>query len=496
MNVVRGLRVSVAALAAVVPCIVYATNGMNLEGYGPEALGAGGAALAYDNGSAATMNNPATIGLMPDGHRSDFALGFLGPDVSAKTSGMTANSSGDAYYMPALGWVSKRGQFAYGFGMFAQGGMGTDYKGDSFMAANSGEKVRSELGVGRLMVPLSFEVSPGITIGGSVDFVWAGLDLKMALTGAQFGDMVASLGGTQSAGTASGTAVDGLVSNIGTLLNDGTGPGDGLGTGPINWARFDFSNSSPYTGEAMGTGFAGKIGAVFKVNPQSAIGVTYHTKTALSDLESSDTTLSMSANVDTGMAAGGPASGTYAMQTIEIDGKIKVKNFEWPAMLGVGAAFQATNELMIVADVKRIFWADVMKSFKMSFTADSAQSGLASGFASSELDAKLYQKWEDQTVLALGGAYKATPEATLRLGYNRASNPIPNKYLNALFPAIQESHVTAGVGYAFNNASSVDFALSKGLDTSATNPGNGSTSPAVKSTMSQLNWQLMYSHRY
>lgn len=491
MKAIRYLVIPVSA--AMLPAIVYATNGMNLEGYGPEAFGMGGASMAYDNGSAAVMNNPATIGLMPDGHRSDFALGFLGPDVSAKAGGSTAKSGGDAYYMPALGWLSKSGDLAYGVGLFAQGGMGTEYKATSFMAAGSGEKVRSELSVGRLIVPIAFNASPTFTIGGSLDLVWAGLDLKMAMSGAQFGDMVAALGGTQSAGTASGTMVDGLVDNMGTLLNNGTGAGAGFGTGPVNWARFDFSDSSPYTGDAMGTGFAGKIGAVFKPNAQVAVGMAYHTKTALSDLKSTDANVSMNANVDTGLAAGGPASGTYAAMDVDIKGTIKVKDFEWPAFFGIGAAFKASDQLMIVADVKRIMWADVMKNFTMQFTADAAasQTGLAQGFGSAVMDASLLQKWDDQTVIALGGAYKVNNEVTARLGYNHASNQIPNKYLNALFPAIEETHITAGVGYAVSNASSIDFALSKGLDTDATNSQN-----SVESTMAQLNWQLMYSHRY
>ena len=56
----------------------HATNGMNIEGYGPISLGMGGAAYAYDVGTAAMMSNPATIGLS-EGHRFDLALGFLGP---------------------------------------------------------------------------------------------------------------------------------------------------------------------------------------------------------------------------------------------------------------------------------------------------------------------------------------------------------------------------------------------------------------------------------
>jgi long-chain fatty acid transport protein len=60
-----------------------ATNGMNLEGYGPIANGMGGAAFAYDNGTAAVINNPATLSLMRQGWRLDLALGMLGPDVNA-----------------------------------------------------------------------------------------------------------------------------------------------------------------------------------------------------------------------------------------------------------------------------------------------------------------------------------------------------------------------------------------------------------------------------
>ena len=75
---------AISALTLLVPASVWATNGMDLEGYGPIALGMGGASLAYDNGTAAVMNNPATLGLMAAGStRIDLALGKLGPDVSA-----------------------------------------------------------------------------------------------------------------------------------------------------------------------------------------------------------------------------------------------------------------------------------------------------------------------------------------------------------------------------------------------------------------------------
>ena len=472
MKTVRHFVIPLSAVAALLPAVVYATNGMNLEGYGPVATGMGGASMAYDNGSAAVMNNPATIGLMPDGQRADFALGLLGPDVTAKAGTETAKSSGTAYYMPALGWLSKHGDIAYGVGVFSQGGMGTEYKADSFMAANSGEKVRSEVGVGRVIFPISFAASKTIQIGGSIDYVWAGMDLKMALSGPQFMDMVSALGGTQSGGTASGSLVSGVASYVGTAI-----------TG-LNWARFDFSDSNKFSGEEKGTGFGGKIGAVFTPSDMVSIGVTYHTKTALSDLKTSNAKLSMNVAgpICAGMGAPNPC-------TIPLTGTIKVQDFEWPAMFAIGTAVKVSDSLMLAADVKRISWADVMKNFKMNFVADtSAANG---SFGGAAMDATLFQKWDDQTVIALGGSYKVDPAWVVRLGYNHASNPIPDTYLNALFPAIEETHITAGVGYEMSKASSIDFSLTDGLEKKATNSQSG-----VESTMAQLNWQLMYSYRY
>ena len=124
-------------LLVLVPA-AFATNGMNLEGYGPVANGMGGASMAFDNGSAALMNNPATLSLMPEGWRLDLALGMLGPDVKAILAmpGMesTANSSADAFFMPAVGLVRKQCRLVYGFGVFGQGGMGTEYSKTSWLA--------------------------------------------------------------------------------------------------------------------------------------------------------------------------------------------------------------------------------------------------------------------------------------------------------------------------------------------------------------------------
>ncbi len=416
----------------------YATNGMNLEGYGPIATGMGGASMAYDNGAAAVMNNPATLGLMPEGNRLDVALGYLGPHVTASAPGAPdAKSSANAFFMPALGWIQRSGPYAYGIGVFSQGGMGTEYDANSFLAMNSGDKVRSELGVGRLIIPFAYNVTPDFSLGASVDYVWASLDLQMAATVAQLGGLV-----TGSSGPLMGL-LGGLPAN--------------------NWARIDFTGGGNFTGAAKGEGFAGKIGAAYKVNSDFSVGATYHSKTSLNDLETSDTGATISAQ-----GAGSP-----------IPGKITVRDFQWPATYAVGVAWNTNKDVLVVFDIKQINWKDVMKDFKMTYAG-----------AGSTVDFALPQNWDDQTVYEIGIGYKVNSEWTVRAGLNYANNPIPDTYLNYLFPAIEKTHVTVGAGYMISEVSTVDASFTYAPEVRQT------AASGVTSTHNQTNAQVMYSYRF
>lgn len=469
---------SLYAAGVIASPLAYATNGMNLEGYGPIASGMGGASMAYDNGTAAVMNNPATLGLMSEGSRVDAALGILAPSITSKVPGMpSADSSATAFYMPAIGYAKKSGKITYGVGMFSQGGMGTEYSANSFMAVGSGDKVRSEVGVGRLIAPLAYQVDDNITVAGSLDFVWAGMDLKMALPGSSFFDMVSGFG-TQTYGTASGSMVTSMA---------GFGLGGGCSatvtSNCLSSARVDFSNSSAFVGQAKGNGFAFKLGGTYKINSQLTLGATFHTKTALSDLTT--TTAKMSMNVVTATALGG------ASATIPVSGRIAVRDFQWPQTMAMGAAYQANDQLLLVADYKRIGWKDAMKNFSVTFTADATQaSPFAGGLVGTSVDMVMFQKWDDQNVFQLGGAYKTSDALTLRAGLNIANNPVPDKYMNPLFPAIAKNHVTLGVGYAVSNASNVDFSYVYVPTVSATN-GQGMTVD-----FGGYSAQFMYSYKF
>lgn len=222
-----------AALLALVSLPAAATNGMNLEAYGAKAGGMGGASFAYENGNSAIMNNPATLGLRQEGQNIGLGLTLLMPDVSATLpmTGVTQKSDGDQYWMPSISYIRKSGQFTYGVGMLAQGGMGTEYGDNAF---GTGMAMRSEVGMGRLMFPLAFNVNDKLTVAGQLDYVWASMDVKMS---------------------------------------------------PDNVNYVSFSDNNDFTGEATGNGWAFKLGTHYKVSDTFAVGATYHSKTNISDLK-------------------------------------------------------------------------------------------------------------------------------------------------------------------------------------------------------------------
>lgn len=483
-----------AAVAATLAPAAWATNGMNMEGYGPIATGMGGASFAYDHGNAAIINNPATLGFMaPNTSRLDLAIGGLHPDVSSQGQGSSATS----FFMPAFGYVRKDGNVAYGVGMMAQGGMGTKYSNSSIfgslmnvnltapvlpaVTADPGRENKSEVGVGRVIFPLAVNVNQDFTIGGSVDFVWAGMDLKWLIDGLHFANMMP--GQTNRFGSVSPTSS--LLTPFGNAI------GGGMFT-TVNYGYFDFDTGSPMTQKATSTGWAGNIGFTYKVSPKLAVGGIYHAKTNLSDMKTSASGATMTFGVQGGFAGAGMA--------LPLTGQVIVRNFQWPETYGLGLSYQANDQWQFVADYKRINWAGVMKDFRMTFIADgNAANNMGPGmdFRGTSMDLTYFQNWSDQNVFMLGASYKYSDPLTLRFGVNVANNPCPDAYVTPLFPAIEKNHVTGGFGYALDKQSSIDFSLVYAPKVTVTNNwsalGFGSNQTI---SHSQTNWQFLYSKRF
>ena len=254
-----------------------------------------------------------------------------------------------------------------------------------------------------------------------------------------------------------------------------------LGTLPagtsVDYAYFDFANSNPFTGAARAYGYGGKLGVLYAPSHELSFGLTYHTRSQLSDMTAKGDTMSFQLNI--------PGMGHLAQA---LTGDFKIRNFQWPAMLGGGLAWHPAPHWMIAADMREIFWQSVMKEFNLGFVASGAA---ANGpFAGQNLDAVLFQSWKNQTVVQLGAAYEANEHLTLRFGGNFGNNPVPDTYLNCLFPAIVKDHLTAGFGWKVDAHSSVDASFAYGFKVSTINGSGAGVSH------SQTNAQLMYSYRF
>ncbi|NTU53053.1 MAG: aromatic hydrocarbon degradation protein [Chlorobiaceae bacterium] len=468
---IRKTACSVAALFALAgTSTVFATNGMNLEGYGSKSMAMGGTGSAFDTGNSAVMNNPATLGFMKEG-ASEIGLSIRGlhPDVNLSKGTLSDNSNATAFYMPSMSYMRREGDLSWGAALFAQGGMGTDYGNNSSLFARgysmanalidmSGEDIRSEVSVGRIMFPVAWHLSSDTVIGASFDVVIASMDLQMDLDGQHFANMMAGNGGSVSGS---------MRTSLESMMMPASGP---MITG-INYARFDFSNNSQWIGEAVGLGTGLKFGITHKVNKSLTVGASYHSQTRLADLETGKATLSF--NGDGPAFTGGP---------VAITGTIKVRNFEWPATVAAGFAVNPSDKLLIAGDVKVIDWSAVMSKFSTTFIADASNPG----FGGQELDVDMTQSWKDQTVWSLGMQYMATKKLALRAGASFSANPIPDSYLNPLFPAITKNHYTCGFGYRVNEKTSVAAAFSLVPKITATN------ADGVENAHSQRNWSLSY----
>jgi len=230
------------------------------------------------------------------------------------------------------------------------------------------------------------------------------------------------------------------------------------------WANISFSDDNDFTGAAKSTGFGASLGATYKVNQNVVMGASYQFKTALDDMKTATSDASMS------------APGGFSDK-----GQITVIDFQMPSVLALGASWQASPTLLLAADLKYIGWADAMKSFKMRY--DSSGMGGSVNFV-------MQQEWEDQTALSLGLAWKANDALTLRAGMNLADNPVPDSFVNPLFPATVKDHYTLGLGYKVSKAGEFNMAVTMAPEVKVAS-GSG-----VTITHAQTNWQFMYSHQF
>ncbi|WP_345972198.1 OmpP1/FadL family transporter [Sulfurimonas diazotrophicus] len=410
----RTIKLAMAAAMALTATSAFATNGDNLMGLGAKARGMGGVGIATAFGAESGLANPALLSAVKSNEISFGGTLFM-PKVDFESNAFAeAYSAATATpVMPVSSDTSKADMSMIP---------------EVALASRINENV--VVGIGMFGVAGmgtdyrdTLDGNTGVSSNGSF-----GMRTNLQLM--RFAVPVSYSNSGFSVGVAPMLQYGSL--NIAYAMPLATGGIDPQGSGVSEDFGFGYE-----IGVAYDAGAVGITGLTFGAKYQSAIDMTY------------DHTLEVT-------------SQAFGLTGID-------DHLEQPAEIGVGISYDILGSGNTIAfDYKQIRWAD------------------AKGYKDFE--------WDNQNVFSVGYEYTRNNWA-VRLGYNFAENPIqeqagasmmaPGEYDGAVknffnlagFPAVVESHVTAGGTYSFTKMLSVDAAfvyapeVSFSYDTSAMGQG-------------------------
>lgn len=361
--------VTIAIFFVFITFPAYATNGINLIGFGAESLLMGGADTAVARDTSALNSNPAGLTQI-SGKKLDIYGSLLRTtDLTHQDQFGNEEHASNRYTLLGGGGYAQALEnlpCTAGVGFFAQGGSGGIFE-DLKTAFNTTDEYSALFGIAKLTPGIGCKVSDRLSIGGSLGLVYA-------------------------------TAEQKIFPN--TL-------GAGIEIKDMSSLRTSF-----------------KIGAQYKATPQLTLAATYTEKTEL-PLSGGKLILKTGAN-------------SYATYH-----DVKLNGLALPREIGLGAAYQATDDLLISLKLNWINWSDALVKTSLQASDPDAP-------APATLSASNTLNWHDQWVIATGLAYALNDKTTIYAGYNYGKNPIPATHTTPLIAGIFEHHLTIGAAYQYN----------------------------------------------
>jgi len=215
----------------------------------------------------------------------------------------------------------------------------------------------------------------------------------------------------------------------------------------IDYQSLAISNPSFNLPQTQVYGWGATFGATFKPNDRVVLGLAYETKQRMEEFRWNTT------------------AGRYAM------------TMDAPPVLSFGVAFRPRPDLLIEADIKHIWFSDVLDAVDFDTPAGTT---------------KMNFGWDDQTVFAIGIQKELNPKTTLRVGYNYGASPIGEEDVdnNIGSLAITEHHLTIGVTRQLADRLSGSLSYAHAFHNEITsNTGSGNT---IELEQNVINLQMTY----
>jgi long-chain fatty acid transport protein len=438
------------------------TDLLSFEGIGTVPRSMGGTAIAYDVGASAMANNVATMLLMPPGQSAELQLNLDAPntlEIRDLATGEVATTDRwpvfHAYYSPNLDYVWRAGDFGLGLGVFSGGGLGTEYGHDSFLSRipsgiDTGLAVSSKGLFLRAPLAAAYQITPALAIAGAFEGVFAGLSLSDLGSADQLATLIAQ-----------GRAFGSLLPAIGPVV------------GATGGAYFSFSRPPEIKFGTDAFGISGRLGATYRLDEGSILGISYRFRTLLPDLSGT-----------TGrIVAISPAG-----DQLSLPGSFRVLDFQLPADFGVGVSHELTSDLLIAFDYHRTFWSGAFQELKIRFRADSG----------GDIALNIPQAYRDANIFSIGVQYRALPQMMLRAGGQISNQALPGDQLLAVAPVITTAHASTGFTFTISESVALQFAYIHAFTANLTNrsPPNVAATAPIGVVQNQDNFSLGLTFRF
>jgi long-chain fatty acid transport protein len=377
MTVQAKAKAYLAAATLCVPFTTHATNGDQMLGVTAIQWGMGGAVIAAPQDSATIFVNPAGIAELDiEEVRFDLSPGFMNPP--REVNGNTSDSN--LFFLPSGAVAFKVNEKLFlGLGLAAQSGFGVDFSDvvpDNAMIppTQGNQQVVTTKGFFKLSPTLAYKVSDKLSLGASLNIGYQSL----AMSNPQF-------------------------------------------TLPQN-QQF---------------GFGATLGAIYQINDAFQLGVSWVSKTNMSDHEFNTA-----------------------------NGKVTL-DMDVAQQLGMGLAYRSTSGLLVEADMKWINFSDTMDSVDMVTPAGTTA---------------LKFGWDDQIVYSLGVQKQVNEKTAIRAGVNYGASPIEAEDVdnNLGSTAITEWHLSLGATRQLSKRTSGSLSYTHAFENELT---SNNTTPAGSNTM-------------
>jgi long-chain fatty acid transport protein len=176
------LSITISLAFALLSSSAFATDGYFSHGYGVQSQGMGGVAIALPQDALVAASNPAAIAFLAD--RVDLGLQWFQPIRDAEITNAVApflpNGKYDGneaknFFIPELGYVKHLNKdFTFGFAIYGNGGMNTDYNRPIFGSSRAGVDLAQVF----FAPTLAWQITPQQSVGVKLNVAYQRFEAK------------------------------------------------------------------------------------------------------------------------------------------------------------------------------------------------------------------------------------------------------------------------------------------------------------------------------